>query len=239
MKLPAFDHKEQRWDQWKEFYIGHGGREWAGGLFTQFTTGELICTSHFRTSSGWGNSSHSRGEFPKLNLSVFQLSDRWSPLNDGKQFWDPENQCFVKKSWMPQAMPMLWDRCVNRVVEVGWRDLNDKRGVPSRFAGRCRVYWAGEGRNPVGAPIQYHKLTEWSKEQRREAREKVAVIKAQVRIGVVKETQKYNYSHIKPTIKDLLSKPLSDMHDHFKLAVAHKGISDGRTAVEAEYLEVR
>ena len=236
MKLPVFDHKEQKWDQWKEFYNTHGG-----GLFTQFTTGELICTGNFRTSSGWGHSSHQRGEFATLGLSVFQLSDSWSPLRDGRQFWDPANQCFVKKSWMGQAVPMLWDRGANRVVSVGWNGSSKNAdGIPTRFQGQCSIYWPGEDRPPVpSGVIHYAKLAEWSKEERREAREKALVIKAQVRVGAVKETQPYNYNHIKPTIKELLSKPVSEMHDRFKLAVAHKGISAGYTPMETAYLEVR
>lgn len=236
MKLPAFDHKEQKWDLWKEFYVTYGG-----GRFTQFTTGELVCTGHFHTISGWGHSSHRRGHFAELGLTVFQLSDCWSPLRHGSQFWDSANQCFVKKSWMGQAVPMLWDHGANRVVSVGWNGgSNANTQIPSRLQERCCIYWPGEGRPPVpSTPIHYAKLVEWSKEERREAREKAIVIKAQVRIGAVKETQPYNYNHIKPTIKDLLKTPLSEMNDHFKLAVAHKGISAGYTPMETAYLEVK
>lgn len=234
MKVPKFDRNEARWDHWSEFHTNNAG-------FTFFESGEVIVSDHFRTRSGWGYSNGRAGRGHKQwGVTVFQVNDQPDFLRSSK-LRDPVDGTIVKRSHLGQAVPMVYDHDAKRVVALMWVHQSDKAAklIPSRFVGRCSAYWPGDGRDPVGGGlVYYHKLTQWSKEERAEVREKVLVIRAQVRIGAVKEPVYGPYGN-KPEMKDIIGESVSDMTDDFKLLVSRKGVSNGYTACSAEYLEVK
>lgn len=233
MKAPKFDRNEARWDQWKEFYVESAG-------FTFFESGEVIVTDHFRTRSGWGHSNGmaGRGGYKQWGVTVFQMNDNNGFPYENKALRDPVDGTIVKKSWLPQASPMVYDHDAKRVIGLSWiHKQNDAaKLIPSRFVGACSAYWPGSDRMPVGgAPVHYHKLTQWSEKEKAEARERVLVIKTQVRVGAVKAADVWGG---KTTIEHVLKHPVSEMSDGFKLMVNKYGVSNGYTSCSAEYLEV-
>jgi hypothetical protein len=233
MKAPAFDRNLAQWDAWKEFHIDKAG-------FTFFESGEVIASNRFHTRSGWGHSKgHSDRGYKQWGVTVFQVNDNPDLLLRSK-LRDPVDGTIVKKSWLPQAYPMIYDRDAKRVIALQWIYSKSEAAemIPSRFVGRCAAYWPGSGRLPVGgASVPYKKLTPWSKEDKAEARERVLIIRTQVRVGVV-PVPTYEVSGEQPTMEELLSIPVADMHDNFKLLVARKGVSNGYTSCNTAYLEV-
>lgn len=233
MKVPKFDRNNAHWDQWKEFYIENAG-------FTFFESGEVIATDRFHTRSGWGHTNGLAGRGHKQwGVTVFQVSDGPAFLRE-KMLRDPVDGTIVKRSWLSQASPMVYDHDAKRVVSLQWIHSSDKAAelIPSRFVGRCAAYWPGEDRNPVGGgQIYYGKLTEWSKEERAEIKEKLLVIRAQVRVGAVKEPQ-YGVHGAQLTMAELFTYPVSALTDDFKLLVNKKGVSNGYTSCSTDYLEV-
>jgi hypothetical protein len=233
MKAPKFDRNEARWDHWKEFYVENAG-------FTFFESGEVIASAHFRTQSGWGYSNGRGGRGHKQwGVTVFQVNDKPNLLLRSK-LRDPVDGTIVKKSWLPQASPMVYDHDAKRIIGLQWIYSESKAAklIPSRFVGRCAAYWPGSDRLPVGGTsISYLKLTQWSKEEKAEARERVMMIRTQVRVGVVPVPQ-YGVSGSQRTMEKLLGTPVADMTNEFKLLVADKGVSNGYTSCGTAYLEV-
>lgn len=238
MKLPPFNYDQQQWDGYKEFHCFLGNRN-----FVQFTTGELICTDNYHTRSGWGHSHNSRGELRDMELTTFQMNDRPEFLRDSrKALWDPEVQDFVKRTWMPQATPLLYDHGCNRIIGLSWMGRYDKDGrtkrIPSRFESRVTAYWSGPGRVPVGgAPVYYKRLRLWSKEERAVVREKVAIVRAKVRIGAAEQRPYYVIG--KEEFKHILHTPVSEMSNDSLYRIAERGVTAGYEVMTTEYLEVR
>lgn len=234
MKVPKFDRNEARWDQWKEFHVENAG-------FTFFENGEVIVTDQFRTRSGWGYSNGRAGRGHKQwGVTVFQMNDQPELFTQRKALRDPVDGTIVKKSWLPQASPMLYDHDAKRIIALQWIHQSDKAAklIPLRFVGACSAYWPGSGRDPVGGGVvHYAKLTQWSKEERAEAREKVLIIRTQVRVGVVKESAYGPYGS-QPQMIDIIGEPVAEMSDEFKILVDRKGVSNGYTSCSAAYLEV-
>jgi hypothetical protein len=233
MKAPEFDRNQAQWDAWKEFHINKAG-------FTFFESGEVIASYRFHTRSGWGHSNGRAGRGHKQwGVTVFQVNDNPDLLRSSK-LRDPVDGTIVKKSWLPQAYPMVYDHDAKRVIALQWIDDKSEAAemIPSRFVGRCAAYWPGSGRLPVGGTsVSYRKLTQWSKEEKAEARERVLILRTQVRVGAVPVPQ-YGVSGSQPTMEELLSTPVADTDDNFKLLVARKGVSNGYTSCDTAYLEV-
>lgn len=234
MKIPSFDRNEARWDQWNEFYTSQGS-------FTQFESGEVICTDTFHTRSGWGNTHNPRGHNSHYGVLTFQMSDQPASLSY-KLLRDPATGLIVKRTWLPQASPMIYDEQAGRVVTLcNWHNNDSKftSMVPSRFHNQCSVYWPGSERPPVGgAPVSYHKLTEWTKEEKAVVRERVTTIKAQARIGALNEDKSRYLGSAKAEMSSLLKYQISELADDAKWRVVKNGVTAGYTACKAEYLEV-
>ncbi len=239
MKLPKFNHANQRWDSWGEFHVNL-----EGSAFTQFSTGELICTSLFHTRSGWGNSSkEGRGRHPSLGLESFQVNDQPEFLSN-KVLYDPNTNRKVLKSWLPQACPMMYDMSAGRVVML--RSLDKDGDVPDRFRNRhVTMYWAGDGRMPVaGGPIYYSEQNTISKEYRAIATARRMLVKAQVRVGAIEDQEQAKHYYASGGDKrvnymDVVNTEVSAMSDEFKWQLAKYGFAAGTTRMETDYLEVR
>jgi hypothetical protein len=236
MKAPKFNRSEALWDRWKEFYVENA-------CFTFFESGEVIATDSFRTRSGWGYSNGRAGRgYKQWGVTVFQMNDNNGFPYEGKALCDPADGTIVKKSWLPQASPMLYDHDAKRVIGLQWIHQSDKAAklIPSRFAGRCSAYWPGDGRDPVGGGLVYYsKLIQWSKEQKAEARARVMLIKTQYRIlGIVPGERNYMGGFRKATIEQVLKTPVNEMDERIKQQIACQGVETGYTSCSAEYLEV-
>lgn len=164
MKLLDLDPKFRRWDKYREFHMNvgqHGAIDntYSAAPFVQFETGEVVCTLS-------DPNPNFRGEYSALNLAVYKTQDKRCP----KLFF--RNGTPISRAWLEtRGQPtLLLDRCTTRAV--GIRRPTDKDPtdhLPERFVNKIfyrnpdtaparipkfSAYFAGEGRDPHGSPIE-------------------------------------------------------------------------------------
>ena len=218
MILPEFNYERQKWDRYQEFHVTDGG-------FVRFATGELIV-----------HHSVDRGYHGRYGVHVFQVSDQPQFLREGTLV-DPhrEGAPVVKRSWLPQSAPMLYDHSSRRVVMLG-AGAHDA-DMPSRFRGYAACYFAGADRVPVsGVEISYGELKKLSDAEKALLKEKITVIKAQVRIGAVPDAQGFLHGDGRVDATELLK---GEVSDYVKRRLVRYGIRMGYVGRSAQWLELR
>lgn len=187
MILPEFDHKKASWDRWRAFYIDHNRKgpiepmSWGwtpGSQFTQFDTGELICT----TLGG----NKDRGKFPHLNLEIVLATA--ANETHGLEFTTPGGEA-VPHAWFTRDTVLMIDWDLARAYRVKGYTLRKSASVPHRFTNRRQpmpgnMYWAGEGAEPVGGePIELTRPRQYTEEEK--AKLKGFVLQAKMWLGVL------------------------------------------------------
>lgn len=166
MKLLPIDPVNRRWDAHKEFYMGvsKGGATnphhyGSAAPFIQFETGEVVCTLR-------DPNPNYRGEYSHLNVAVYKTGDKKCP-----KFFFRDTGMPVAKAWLEtRGQPaLLLDHCTTRAVQLRGAEDNDPVDhLPERFVTtvkytsqsipkrqpRFTAYFAGEGRDPHGSPIE-------------------------------------------------------------------------------------
>ena len=253
MQLPEFDHSIAKWDRWRAFYLDHGRGGfvtpnyygWSGGhQFTQFDTGELICTAHGGTKD--------RGKFKHLNLEIV-LATKTDEIKD-MVFSLPDGTA-VPKAWFVAGTPLVIDWDVGRAYKLG-HGIQRDTSVPERFKRaaqyRARMYWPGPGREPItDTRVTLSRPKVWTPEQREQLTEikDAALTTCQLRglpdwlgvtatrLGTPQADIWDEWSMFMPTRTNALKK-YSDLTLREKYAIAHWGFKPERETFDVPYLNV-
>lgn len=186
MKLPDWDRKFVAWDHYQAFHIGVQKASlctkyyYNSPLFVMFDSGEVICTNGRPEP-------HMRGEYPILNVSVYNSGDiNLPPLYapDGEE---------IRKAWLKDGgwRWLLIDHDSHRVVQLGYGDIN--ASIPKRFEGRASAYFRGDGTLPIGVPVSVskpHKMT-----LTKDEREHITGMQAGIRAAVALDPEHPVNSH--------------------------------------------
>jgi hypothetical protein len=149
MRLPAFDHTDARWDEFKAFHVRHRARD----AIVQFDTGELIITSGYFKP-------HQRRAYQTFGLTILaghdtpQLPDMVTPTGEP-----------VRRSWLATPQTLLIDESTRRVVRL--LRYGQLKGIPVRLRGHARGYFAGPGEPPLGGSVSVKRPIRLTPEQRR------------------------------------------------------------------------
>lgn len=156
MRLIERSHLNYKWDDWHAFHHKEGP-------FTQFDTGEVICTR-----SSFDRDEYARRLYKDLNVEIRYTADDKMPtlyLPTGEK---------VAKSWLDdkgsQTILIDWNHGI--AIRLGGTGNTPQytpkdhwqANIPERFRGKCCAYWPGERSRPLGSVgikvTRPHKLTE-------------------------------------------------------------------------------
>jgi hypothetical protein len=228
MKEAKFDRNQQRWDQYKAFYIAD-----YGDSFVRFDTGEaILARAHLFGSP------NTRRSYPEFGVDLLYAHE-WDRIGkDRGHLWDPHNNRKVFKSWIGSSLSLLYDHDTHRVVHPTTTNTPIHPGIPTRFAGLAYVYWAGPGHEPVTAgKISYHPFVDIPLEEKREIRERLTLIKTQVKLlgGQPQHQSRYQ----SPSKEEFLRADLTTWSLETKASVVAYGLSSERPMVTVPWLELR
>ena len=161
MQLPAFNHNDAKWDQYRALHVGHINRyRWNTGssYLMQFDTGEAIITNNYIHVS-------ERRRHADFNISLLSPHDKLFPkvkLPDGT----PVPITYLRQG---RSQHFLIDHDSGHVVALG--NTSKMADIPERFRGssydsKAKAYVHGSGRVPVGAPVRLSMTKKLTKEQR-------------------------------------------------------------------------
>ena len=138
MKLPPFDYKERRWDQYKKFYTWNFP-------FVQTEDGELLLISD------GDRDPHVRLKYPQYNLTLASVTDSRCPALYAPGSTDP-----IPTSWLARtdAQLLLIDHDHKRAVSADFTRTNRPITVRPKFADAALVYYASK----ESLPHTYHKI---------------------------------------------------------------------------------
>lgn len=222
-----YKEEDRRWDVWKAFHVH------ANYAFTQFDTGEIICTS-----GNWNKDQ--RHKYSALNVSIYDQTDLGMPA-----LFTPSGEP-VKTAWFGDVQrTFLIDHQWNRVIEIKnilYRDKDQpdwvKRNVPKRFWGKCSVYWPSTAQEPFGPPTYFTRPRKLTPEERDHISGIRAAIKAQESLGNAEAipTPTYGPGFKEPVLGEkLLQMHWSDLDTLMKGRIKTNGIVMPTERIEVPY----
>ncbi len=226
-----FKHSVQQWDTYRAFHTKSDN-----GAFVRFDTGEVIMASRHPF-----NSPDTRRGYEDVGVDLFYPSDAWAASHLFREFdiWDPHNERKVVKSWLPPSMDLLHDHHTHRVVSPGLR-RGVTAGIPSRFENRAYIYWAGAYHQPLTpGTIPYYPFFDITLDEKRELREKLIGLKAQVRLLDGDLANKVYHRNALLSRQEFLAKPLSELTEIERHATRIHGFKDKRPTVTVPWLELK
>lgn len=222
-----YDDTRKRWDHWQAFHHHHNNS------FTQFDTGEVICTN--------GNFyKDDRHAYNEIGVAVYDHTDPGMPA-----VYTPDGEP-VKTSWFGDVQrTFLHDHQWNRVIEIKnilYRDKDQpdwvKRNVPKRFWGKCSVYWPSTAQEPFGPPTYFTRPRKLTPEERDHISGIRAAIKAQESLGNAEAipTPTYGPGFKEPVLGEkLLQMQWSDLDTLMKGRIKTNGIVMPTERIEVPY----
>lgn len=211
-----YDENRREWNTWRAYHCHHRH------FFTQFDTGEVICTS--------GNfSKDHRHAFKDIGVVVFDQTDAHAPalfMPDGSP---------IKTSWFGDTQrTFLLDQTHNicfEIVNILYREKDQpawvRKNVPKRLWGKCSIYWPSPEQLPFGPPSKIRRPRKLTPEEREHLNGFRTAIKVQENIGNCEpiKAPTYGKSFREPVLgEDLLKKQWSDLDDFTKGRIKEHGI---------------
>ena len=231
MQLPTFDPNNYCWDAWRAPHIQYAHN------FVQFDTGELIATRWYCRDRYYA-----KGSMKDLGVQVLVSADIASGFFTGRNdahkvriFKTPDGEK-VLPTWFPSGRGYIYDESAQMLVKTG--DLQCNPFVPSRFQKKASAYWAGSGREPVGAELRLTKPRKRTPEEKEKLEDIRALCKAWRKL--TDEGKQWTDYHTNAGVSmDLVvDKEFDQLADHVKVKIAQNGFHGPWETITVPYLKV-
>lgn len=225
MQLPDFNYTTCKWDDWRAMHHVYSHN------FVQFDTGELIATRWYvrdRYRCGHGR---------ELGLTVMVSDDiTRGSLNTNNRVLKTPDGDKILQSWFQSSKGFVYDESAHMLVQTG--HIGDNPNVPTRFHSRAAAYWAGPGREPIGAPIRLTKPRKRTPEEKEKANDLRALAKAWRTL--TDEGKQWNYfkTNRPAVLSDYIDRDFESLNDIVKLKIAEEGFTGPFETITVPYVRV-
>ena len=223
MQLPDFNHTTCKWDEWRAMHHVHYHN------FVQFDTGELIATRWYVRDRYRYTHGHN------LGVEVLASDDIYRSFCAKRTLKTPDGDK-ISKSWFPSSRGYIFDKDTHMLIKTG--ELVQNPNVPTRFHNRATAYWAGPGREPIGAPLKLTKPRTRTPEEKEKANDMRALAKAWRKLTDDAKMWSPVYGSDGVPLDLLMDKEFETLPEHMKVRIAQNGLSGPWETITLPYVKV-
>lgn len=223
MHLPDFDYTTCKWDDWRAMHHVYSHN------FVQFDTGELIATKWYVRDRYLYTHSHN------LGVEVLASNDIYRSFCAKRTLKTPDGDKILQ-SWFPPSKGFVYDESAHMLVQTG--HIGDNPNVPTRFHSRAAAYWAGPGREPIGAPIRLTKPRKRTPEEKEKANDLRALAKAWRTLTDEGKQWDYYRTNRPAVLSDYIDRDFESLNDIVKLKIAEEGFTGPFETITVPYVRV-